>query len=296
MPMFRCDFYVKADIVLSHEMPDMLLCSSGDLTITLKNGALDSQGHVTGLMAIVVGRSASMGEACDDLRSCLAEQLDLLTFSTHAGFAITGPKRLMDWEAGQKERRIWVYCTVDESYPPHPTLEERLTQSAMILNAAAPPYYVREALKYFRLGVVEKRSEDQFTRFWMAVETIAEGGRGPDDIPITCPTCAAPLHCQCCDQPAMRKPFAKDLIYALAAKLRCDEDGRKEVLKRQFMARNALTHGRGGAWIKKSSRCLFRRWWMNSRHLPGTESFLKFTWAMSSFISVIEMESLLDVT
>ena len=48
------------------------------------------------------------------MRSCLAEQLDLLTFSTHAGFEIIGPKRLIDWGAGQKERRIWVYCIVDE--------------------------------------------------------------------------------------------------------------------------------------------------------------------------------------
>ena len=38
MPMFRCDFNVKADIVLPREMRDMLLCNSDELTITLKNG------------------------------------------------------------------------------------------------------------------------------------------------------------------------------------------------------------------------------------------------------------------
>jgi hypothetical protein len=251
MPMFRCDFYVEADIVLPQETPEMLVCRSGELAVTLKNGPPDGHGHVTSLMAIVVGPAATIEEARDELRNRLAEQLDLLTFSTHSGFKITGPKRLMDWEAGQKERRIWVYCTVDERYPPEPSMDERFLDSVMALNAANPPRYVREALKYFRLGVLERQSEDQYTRSWLAVETIAEGGRGPDDFPITCPTCEAPLRCQCCDQPAMRKPLAKQLIVALAAKLRPDDDGRKEMLKRQFAARNALTHGRGGAWIEK---------------------------------------------
>ena len=103
----------------------------------------------------------------------------------------------------------------------------------MILNAATPPDYVRKALKYFRLGVLETRSEDQYPSVLMAVETIAEGGRDPDKVSITCPICDLRLHCQCCNKPAMRTPLAKNLIYALAARLR-PMDGRKKMLKRQY--------------------------------------------------------------
>jgi hypothetical protein len=280
MPMFRCDFYVKADIVLPRETPEMLLSRSGEWTMTLKNGALDGQGHVTGLMAVVVGPAASMEVACDELRHRLAEQLDLLTFSTHSGFEITGPKRLMDWEAGQKGRRLWVYYTVDERYPAQPAMDERLLQSAMVLNAANPPEYVRAAVKHFRLGALERQSEDQYTQFWLAVETIAQGGGDPQDVQMTCPACRAPLGCEQCGQPAMRKPFAKDLIIALAARLRPDEDARKKMLKRQFDARNALIHARGAAGVEKKVKMPLH---------AVVDELAAFAWyAIRSAISVVE--------
>lgn len=242
MPKFRAEFDVKADVVLPEGVGELQLTTGPDSSIVFRNGPADRHGHASGLLAIVIAQSESIESATNDLRSHLAEQLDILAFATHSRFSIVEPKRLVEWDAGMKEREVRIFVTQDARYPPDPELRQTYISSVQALNNAPPLDFTRVALKYFRYGLLDEQAEDQFMRFWLALEVVAENVKEKEKVAITCPKCSSPLVCQQCGTAPTRVPMAKqaieDLIAATAGKRA------QVVAKRQFEARNGLMHGR----------------------------------------------------
>ncbi len=69
MPTYRCEFEITGDLVLS----------------------ANDEGHTIDMVASVTGSAESIDAAESELRGVLAEQLDLLTFTTHSRFKIERP-------------------------------------------------------------------------------------------------------------------------------------------------------------------------------------------------------------
>jgi hypothetical protein len=242
MPTFRCDFVVRGDLVLPIDVPELVLKSSDELTVTFKNGRTNEQGHPVELLATVIGSAPSLDDAQNELRGSLAEQLSLLAFVTHSRFKIVKPVRLVEWTPGQKERRMQIFHTRDVRDPPAPELEAQFLETVAALEKAQPPPFARTALKFFRYGLLDDQPEDQFMRLWLALEVVAENVKERDRVAITCSECGAPIKCTACAHEPSRIPMAKQaidqLIFRFAGK------SAAKVSKRQFMARNGLMHGR----------------------------------------------------
>jgi hypothetical protein len=242
MPTFRCDLDIVGDLVLPAGVGQMSTETLAGLSFSFTNGPVGPDGHVGGMRVTVVGPSQSIESARGDLQQALAEQLNLLTFATHSRFKIVAPRRVMEWEPGQKKRKLQVFHTVDPRHPPDPELDPDFLNTTDALDRAGAPPHVGTALKYFRYGLLDDQPEDQFMQLWLALEIMAENGKDPEPVPILCASCNANMTCSACGNSPTRVPMAKQAIELLIEKIA--GDAAAIVSKRQFKARNGLMHGR----------------------------------------------------
>jgi hypothetical protein len=248
MSIFRCEFDVKGDLVLPAQVIDLELNSKDGFVTIFRNGPPNIDGHVTHLVAVIIGPAESIDTAQKELQAVIAEQLDLLTFTTHSRFQIIAPRRLIAWEPNQEERKFKNFFTTDVRFPPDPQLALEYLETVEELEHATPPAFARTALKYFRLGLIDDQAEDQFMRLWLALEIIAENVKNKEAKPLACPKCNAPLKCSECDTVPSRVPMAKQAIEDLIAQIAGTQA--QEISKRQFKARNGLMHGRSSNSIE----------------------------------------------
>jgi hypothetical protein len=248
MPIFRCEFDVKGDLVLPAHVSELKLNSKDGFLTIFRNGPSNSDGHTTHLVAVVFGPAESIDSAQKELREVISEQLDLLTFTTHSRFQIIAPRRLIEWEPNQERRRIHTFYKQDARFPPEPGFALDYIETVEQLEHAAPPAFTRTALKYFRLGLIDNLPEDQFMRLWLALEIIAENVKNIEPMVFICPTCKASLKCAECGTVPTRVPMAKQAIEDLIARIAGTQA--QDISKRQFITRNGLMHGRSSNSIE----------------------------------------------
>ncbi len=252
MPNFRCEFKVTSDLVIGGENSNVSIKGVDGNTYEFTNAPADEEGHVPYLIVTVYGESESIDDAQEHLRSCLAKQLDMFTFVTHSRCKIEEPIRLVEWDAGKQERRFKSFHTSDARFPPEPNLSQEFLNSSSILDNADPPPFIRTALKYFRYGVLDTQPEDQFMRFWLALEIIAENIKENEPIPFVCPECKTAMTCGTCGIEPKRTPMAKQAIELLSEKI-IGENWR-DVTTPLFIVRNGLIHGSSVESIEKKSK------------------------------------------
>lgn len=243
MPTFRAEFDVKSALVLPEDAtPQSLRALDGQSEIVLRNGRRDENGHVALLDVLVIGVASDVDEAADELRVLLVDQLDLLTFVTHARFEILQCRRVIDWEPFQKSRAFIMLQTFDANYPPSPDLSIACLGTANAISTGNPSAAVRRACHYFRMGVLGRALEDQFHQFWLALETIAEGREKSTRVPIPCPKCNGQLMCEACGETPTTRPMANQAIRDVIVKIvRPDPD---KIFRKLLKVRHHLVHGR----------------------------------------------------
>lgn len=252
MPNFRCEFKVTCDLVLGKEKDVLSIEGIDGNTYEFANAPADEEGHIPYLIVTVYGESESIDEAREHLRSCLAKQLDMFTFATHSRCKIDEPIRLVEWDAGKQERHFKSFHTSDARFPPEPNLSQDFLNSSSILDNADPLPFIRTALKYFRYGVLDSQPEDQFMRFWLALEVIAENMKENEQVPIVCPECNKVMTCGECGTQPTRTPMAKQAIELLSERI-IGKDWRV-VTKPLFITRNGIMHGSSTSSIEKKSK------------------------------------------
>ncbi len=161
MPNFRCEYKVTCDLVLGDETGSYSITGLDGAEYQFSNADKDEDGHTPYLVVTVIGEASTIEQAENQLRECLAKQLDLITFATHSRCRIEEPIRLVEWEPGEKERNFRIFHVSDPRYPPEPNLTLDFLCTSSILDNAIPASYVRTALKYFRYGVIDEKPEDQ---------------------------------------------------------------------------------------------------------------------------------------
>jgi hypothetical protein len=177
----------------------------------------------------------------DQFRSLVAKQLDLLSFVTQSTFVIGRCRRVLEWESFQKNRAVRPAQEFDPHYPPNPDLHGVFFDSVLALQQVKPPDDIVNALRFFRLGLLERQLEDQFQHFWLALETTAEGSKEVQRIPIPCPKCSGDLFCAKCNMTPMRRPMARQAIKQLLSKLHSNSD---QLYRMLIDTRDHLLHGR----------------------------------------------------
>jgi hypothetical protein len=241
MPQFRADYDVKGSLVFPTNAPVLVRSESPAFEMTFRNADPDESGYVPNLVVQVVAESNSIDDVADQFRRLVANQLDLLSFVTHSTFVIGRCWRVLEWEPFKKNRALRPQQEFDPYYPPSPDLQETFFYSIQALLEAKPPDYIVNALRSFRLGVLERQPDDQFQHFWLAIETTAEGSKEMAKIPIPCPRCAGELFCAKCRTTPMRRPMARQAIKQLLSKLHSNSDQLYRMLVR---TRDHLLHGR----------------------------------------------------
>jgi hypothetical protein len=242
MTKFRADYDVKCSIVLPPGTEPFLLRGADPVfEMTFRNASPDQTGHAPALIVEVVADSDSIDHVADKFRTLLADQLDILSFSTHSMFLIDQCRRVVEWEPFQKTRALRPLQKFNPLYPPDPELHGELLDTVQSIVRSKPPDYVQRALRFFRYGILERQHEDQFQHFWLAIETIAEGSKAKIRIPIPCPKCSGELFCATCNETPMRRPMARQAIRQM---FEANVKNGAEAYQNLVGTRDHLLHGR----------------------------------------------------
>jgi hypothetical protein len=239
---YRADYKVKGDLVLADNKTLTPIITKNGLKINFVNTDQNSEGHFTHLIATVTGLAESIEMVNKSFRDELARALDLLSYSSHSRFKIISPLRVLDWEPYIRERSMKVFHSTDFIDPPDPELHQALFDTVNEIEKLEIKDFVRTALQYFRYGVFSSSPEDQYMRFWMALEIIAENTKEKISEPLKCMHCGTEYSCCNCGKLNERIPMAKKEILNQLNKL-FGATTYKEVGKRLFRARDGLMHG-----------------------------------------------------
>lgn len=239
---YRADYKVKGDLVLAENQTLTPITTKNGFKINFVNSDQNPEGHFTHLIATVTGLADCIETASKDFRNELARALDLLSYSTHSRFKIISPLRVLDWEPHVRERVMKVFHSTDFIDPPDPELHQDLLNTVNEIESLEIKDFVRTALQYFRYGVFASSPEDQYMRFWMALEIIAENTKEKIPEPVRCMHCGTEYKCCDCGRLNERIPMAKKEILNQLSKL-LGVNAYKEVGKRLFRARDGLMHG-----------------------------------------------------
>ena len=251
MPTYRADFDLRGGISLPENSgPQSLARSVAEVRIQIFNAPAGPDGHTPHLIAQVIGPAETIGEAADVLREHLARELDAVAYVTRFPLWNEECTRVMEWEAGQRQRRGHLRKKFDPNRPPLPDLRPELLASASAIgNAIEVDAPVRRALQAFRHGLIAEQPEEQFQNFWQAFETIAENQKTIDRVPVVCPRCQTPtLVCNSCHESPTRRPMAQQAMRDLLGRLRT---GGQDLYKLLADIRNHLVHGGSKSKIKK---------------------------------------------
>lgn len=242
METIRVDYKIKADLVAPSKTELPVMNNRAGYEVRLRNAEPNEDGHFTSLIATVIGQAENIKLAESTHRSYLAEMLDVLTFVTHSRFKIIEPLRAMQWQIGQTERQFIIFHVVDQRDPPDPDLQQEFLDSVSEVERHQVPDYIRTALKYFRYGTFEDQPDDQFMRYWMALEIIAENSVEKRSTPLICRQCKTNLSCLACgtltDVTQMPKNRIVDLVKSVS-----DEQTGAEITQKFYLTRNTLMHG-----------------------------------------------------
>lgn len=250
MPRYRADFDVESTVVLGEgQGPFTLDGDSPSFEMTLGNAKPDERGHVPRLSVTVVADSASIDDVATSFRTLLADQLDLLTFATHARFKVERCRRVLEWEPSRNRRAMRIMQNFAPLDPPTPHFPEEVLPTVAAFSRVRLSDHLRLALRSFRLGVLAQYPEEQFQQFWMAIETLAESEKDPTLVPVTCPECGHAVHCPRCDKTPTRRPIAQEAIRALIKGIGVPEPDKMH--KRLYAARNSIMHGRSAVRLEK---------------------------------------------
>lgn len=248
MPRFRVEYEVTSDLVLTAES-GRIDFENENTTFVVTNGPKDDQGHCKNLLVVVIGEAEDISKAVETLSEPLAQQLDLLSFTTHHRFQIGQARRIFLWEPHLKERPMQFCHSFDPRYPPAPDLDPIYFETIKQLTAAKAPSYMSSCLRNFRYGCISEQIDEQYKRFFAVIEGVAESTKQIEPVAHACPKCAADVECAKCGHVATRVPMAKQAVEQLLARI-CGP-GWEGVSKRVFEVRNGLVHGRRQSSIEK---------------------------------------------
>jgi hypothetical protein len=237
----RTEFSVSADLVLDKKTEEAQLFKDEQHSIQLRNLQPDDKGHVPGILAIVVGPADSLRSALTEHRAVLTDKLSLLSLITRAHIAVDKALYAIDWQPHARDRRMLVVHEQDSRYPPAPVLNETVLSFADRLAKGTIEPWLSKAATYFRYGILDHQTADQFVKFWHALEIIAENTSERNREPIFCHECKQDLHCASCTAAATRLPLPKDAIRQAMTRIGVPE--LNSTFSTLLTARNTLMHG-----------------------------------------------------
>ncbi len=249
MGIFRCDFLVDSDVCLPENLEEISTELQSGHQILIRNGDFDEGNNVKNLVFIIIGEAEAFDVAHIIFRDILIKYLDVLTFVTQTSFKHQKVLRLIDWSPRERTRNIKIFETYSNNYPKEPRFVQDFLSTATEVDDIDMPQYLRLSMKYFRSGFLESSRSEQFMRFWLALEIIAENTKPTEQTEIPCVKCGSALTCTHCGHKSLRRPMATEAIKFLISNLFSDNP--KEVADRQINARNSIMHGRSIKSIEK---------------------------------------------
>jgi hypothetical protein len=184
----------------------------------------------------------SLEEAKDVAEERLADCLNMLALTTGSAFVRHRIRQIVDGTPGGPMRSCLMWGDAIEHENPTPFLDDQIMASTERLLAFDAPPAVRQAMRWYRIGVNASIPDDQFQYFWFALELVAIAQGSSEKVPDRCPRCRAPLFCETCKEHPVHRPYEKQKIQAVIKAV--DKDCDDATQAKLEDARNALMHGR----------------------------------------------------
>lgn len=143
----------------------------------------------------------------------LLHAMNILAFATNSRVEYERIVRIVDWRPQDKlMRECFIFEKWDPDGEPIACLTDHYAKSVEALLKANPAPWLRQALRWFRLGIGEELPDDKYQLFWFALEITAEAKKPTKKVNDSCPKCRGNLYCEKCQEYPMHRPYARQAM------------------------------------------------------------------------------------
>jgi hypothetical protein len=122
-----------------------------------------------------------------------------------------------------------------------PALDDKWMDTAQRLMAMGSSEAQQAAMRWYRLAIQAKITDEQFSYFWFALEIAAETLKGTEKVASKCPKCGTSLFCETCATHPTHRRYPGEAVHKVIE--RVHPEGAEEVFKTLQTIRHKLMHG-----------------------------------------------------
>ena len=248
---FIAQFDLKSDIDMPIDIEKHpFRWVDGDCILVIRNVTKKDDERLVTLRCNMEFESQGLDHAQRDFADRILSLLDIMSLVSHAIFTFERLHKIFDWSATLKVRSGLIFCYDPPEYSPDHVFDKKLIATANLLQQATMDSQILSALRWFRLGILADVSEDQFQKFWFALELLAQYKKGNQKVHDLCPRCQGALYCETCNTYPMHRPYQKQAIESIWREFAPDQ---LELFSIMNEARNAVLHGTSPSKIEATT-------------------------------------------
>lgn len=237
------DFDVISHVAVATDKKLRFKAPDESYTIHIKDKNTKSGTENPILSVQVIYDSENGVESKDIGEAFLRNFLHVLCFLTGSRLKIKNINCIINLEANDGMYECHQYRTDPDINIPHRILNDDLLNSVKLLTTNPLRKMGDRAIDLYNMGVNALYSDEQYTFFWLALETLSIALKSDEPVNIECPDCSDNLFCKKCDDYPKRKPFDKNAITSLLDRVHKGK-GHDELVAVLFEFRNTIFHGR----------------------------------------------------
>lgn len=244
---FMSQFDLLTDIRVRDDI-DRHPISIADYIFTVRRMSMNMGDGTATLHCNLEFDSPSLEQAKDSFMQLALKILDILALVTHAKITFSKVHKIFDWTPDLSMRDGICYVYDPPKSEPEFPLDTGILESASLLLHTQMSDELASALRWFRLAVAAETPQDQFQKFYFALEIVANHTKPSEPVHDQCAKCRSHLYCEKCGNYPTHRPYPKQAINMLCAKVAPENP---EFFPIADKARNLMMHGASMDTVEK---------------------------------------------
>ena len=213
----------------------------GDCSFVIREVILKEDEPLVTLRCNMEFESESLDHAQENFMDRILRVLDIMSLVTHAVFRFDRLHKIFDWSPNKTMRSGLIFLPDPPESLPNGVLNNEWIITANLLQHANIDSQLFGALRWFRLGILADTVEEQFQKFWFALELLAQHKKPNEKVHDSCPKCRGELYCENCDTYPMHRPYPRQ---AIESTWKVFAPNQREFFSIVNKVRNAILHGK----------------------------------------------------
>lgn len=239
MTAYLNEYEVASNLTLNSNSPPLEIAPrSGAFRASLSEAR--SEGEKATLLLRIFLEADSIDDSEEKGKEFSKKISHTLALTTSSTFERPRLTRIIDWTPGIEMREAAVYSELGQLSNPHPVLDQLVADGVSDLLHGEFQPHVKNALGWYREGILGLDPDKKVQAFWLALETLVGGMKWQEKVADQCKSCKSDLYCETCKKISKHKPFPAQKVRLLLRDVINDSDF---LFNEVVEARHTLMHG-----------------------------------------------------